>query len=66
MPLCFISVSKEDRVDNTQTAKLAKVATNQENEVHMIEGADHSNIVFDEAYVKTMLFQTLAFFDKLR
>lgn len=66
MPLCFVSVSKEDRVDNSTTDEIASYAKNKASEEHMIEGADHSNIVFDEVHVRPMMFKTLAFLDKLR
>ena len=65
LPFCFINVSKEDRVDNAKTDEIAAIAQHEACESHMIEGADHGNIVFDETYLRPFLHKTLAFLDKV-
>ena len=65
MPVCLINVSNEDRVDNTASVELFKFAKNVQNEAHLIEGADHANIVFDELHCRSLILKSVRFCDKL-
>ena len=65
LPLCFINSAKDDRVDNAETCAMHKLAQNSETELHEIQGADHTNIVFEYPYVLQATKLALDFFEKL-
>lgn len=65
LPLCFITASADGVVRNDYIEEFSNAASNPLNELHQVEGADHTDICFDENYASHFIRATVAFLQKV-